>query len=70
MTWNSSFFPASGYRNDSNGKFYNVGSYGYAWMSTPYSATYGYNLAFYSGAVNLNYANYRSYGFPVRCISE
>ena len=72
QTWaaNSSFFPASGYRNYSNGKFYLVGSGGYAWLSTPNSATYGYYLEFHSGAVYPNSAHYRSRGFPVRCISE
>ena len=66
----SSFFPASGYRHPANGKFCNVGSSGYAWISTPNSATYGCYLAFYLGAVHPNRAANRSNAFPVRCISE
>ena len=73
VTWtmNSSFFPASGRRSYSNGKFYLVGFNGYAWMSTPYNTSNGYNLSFYSGYVypNSNYSG-RSYGWSVRCISE
>ena len=71
-TWaaNSSFFPASGYRTTPVGEFYVVGTYGFYWMSTPNSAAYGHNLLFNSGAVNPNHACERSYGFPVRCISE
>ena len=70
MIWKDGFFPASGQRYLSTGQFYVVGSHGYTWMSTPYSATYAYLLAFYSGVVLPNYAYYRSYGFPVRCIIE
>ena len=68
--WNSSFFPASGYRRASSGKFYVVGSSGYGWMSTPGSATGGYNLRFHSGYVNPNNNFSRSHGFPVRCIID
>ena len=65
-----SFFPASGYRNASNGKFYAVGTNGYAWMSTPYNSTNGYYLDFRSSTVYPNYTNHRSFGFPTRCIKE
>ena len=70
MKWSGSFFPASGCRKYSNGQFVGVGSSGHAYMSTPGSATYGYYLGFYSGALYPSYANYRSYSMPVRCISE
>ena len=66
----SSFFPASGFRYLSDGKFYQVGSYGYFWMSSPYSATHGYDLRFGSDAVYPNFTHHRSFGYPVRCISE
>ena len=66
----SSFFPASGFRNSANGYFNWVGSYGFAWISTPHSTTNGYGLHFVSGAVYPNLARYRSYGWPLRCISE
>ena len=70
MTWNTSFFSASGYRHSSNGKFYSVGYDGYVWMSTPYSATFGHTLFFRPGRGDLNTTYQRSYSWPTRCISE
>ena len=71
-TWNanSSFFPANGYRHYSSGQFYHVGSHGYGWMSTPNGATSGYVLEFFLKSNGTNHSTYRSFGFPVRCISE
>ena len=70
MTWNTSFFPASGDRDYSDGKLYHAGSYGYTWMSTPKSTAIGYTLGFLSGGVHPNNVYPRAAGKPVRCISE
>ena len=64
------FFPASGFRNNSDGSLGNVGGDGYYWSAVPYSAGDGCNLYFYWSYVNpqLNYN--RSYGFAARPVSE
>ena len=60
----SIFFPAAGYRYDSD--LY-AGSYGDYWSSTlrPSYANYAYSLSFYSGSTYADY-NYRSDGQSVR----
>ena len=67
------FFPASGYRNYSDGALSNVGSYGSYWTAAPYmyyTYQYGRSLSFYSSRVNpMNYS-YRSLGFAVRPVQE
>ncbi|GHT84679.1 hypothetical protein FACS18947_2470 [Bacteroidia bacterium] len=67
---NTPFFPASGYRYYSSGALNGVGQYGYAWSSSPSSATGGFGLAFDSSAAYPAFYNYRTYGFPVRCVAE
>ena len=62
-------FPASGYRNNSNGSLNNVGSNGYYWTATPYSTNNGRNLNFNSSNTNWNNNN-RANGFPVRAVAE
>ena len=66
------FYPATGYRDSRSGGLYYVGAFGYSWSSSSISAasTYGSNLNFTSGNVIPEYSNYRSYGFPVRCVQE
>ena len=66
---NSIFFPASGYRNISNGSLNNVGSYGYYWSASAYNSNLGHILTFYSGYWYWC-SNYRAYGFPVRAVAE
>ena len=61
------FFPASGYRNYSDGKLYNSGTNGYGWTSTPYNSSNAWNLNFNSGDAYVNNNN-RGNGFPVRCV--
>jgi len=62
---NHIFFPASGFRNDSNSQLFNGGSYGYCWSASAYSSVNGHNLYFNSS--NFCWNNYyRAYGFPVR----
>ena len=67
---NTIFYPASGFLNSGSGAFTLVGSSGYCWSCSPGSATYGYNLYFYSGNVNPSSNVSRAYGFPVRCVQE
>lgn len=60
------YFPASGYRNYSNGGANNVGSYGYCWSAVPNNQNNGRNLNFNSSNVNPLNNNNRAYGFGVR----
>lgn len=70
-TKNKLFFPASGFRNYSDGSFYLVTALGYYWSSSVYNTAYGYNLRFdQSNGVVPQYSLNRSYGFSVRCIKE
>lgn len=64
------FFPASGCRDYSAGSFHGVGRYGYYWSGSVYDATHGFYLGFYTTAVYPQDSNARSFGFPVRCVSE
>ena len=64
------FFPASGFRSDSDGSLIGVGLNGYCWSAVPRSTNYGCYLDFYWSYVSpLNYNN-RSYGFAARPVSE
>ena len=66
---NSIFFPASGYRNYSNGSLNDVGSYGYYCSASANNSNNGHNLYF-----NTSYwywsSNTRASGFPVRAVAE
>lgn len=64
------FFPASGYRNFSDGSLNYVGSYGYVWLSSAHSQGSAYGLSFTSGYVNLQSLNYRARGFSVRPVAD
>ena len=64
------FFPASGFRSNSDGSLGNVGSYGYYWSAVPYSTYYGCNLYFYWSNVSPQNNYSRSYGFAARPVSE
>ena len=64
------FFPASGFRDGSDGSLYNVGFNGYYWSAVPGSTSYGCGLNFYWSGVNPQ-GNYdRSFGFAARPVSE
>jgi hypothetical protein len=65
------FFPASGYRKNSDGSLSNVGSYGYYWAASAYgsSTDSARNLSFMSSYWSWNY-KIRSSGFPVRAVAE
>lgn len=64
------FFPASGYRNRSDGSLYYVGSDGYVWLSSAYSQGYAYYLSFSSSYVSPQGYYYRAYGYSVRPVQE
>ena len=65
--------PASGYRASNSGGLNDVGSRGYAWSSSPSSASsvYGSYLGFDSSNVNPEY-NFQAVRAvsPVRCVQE
>tara|TARA_Y100001954_G_scaffold210294_1_gene236039 strand:- start:1702 stop:3135 length:1434 start_codon:yes stop_codon:yes gene_type:complete len=60
--------PMAGFRNDSDGSLYFVGTHGYFWSSTV-SGTNARLLRFNSSSAYL-YANRRAYGFSVRCLKD
>ena len=64
------FFPASGFRNNSDGSLNGVGSSGCYWSAVPGSTFSGCNLSFHWGYVYPQYYNDRSYGFAARPVSE
>ena len=68
--FNTNWFPASGYRNYSDGSMSNVGSYGYYWSASPGSESYGCYLNFNSRFVNPSCYGNRADGFSVRCVQE
>ncbi len=70
VTGKNVYYPASGYVNRSSGAFAGVGSYGYCWSSTTYSATNGRSLYFNSGTMRRSYDSYRANAFPVRPVQK
>ena len=64
------FFPASGFRFNSDGSLRSVGYNGYYWSAVPYYTNSGCYLIFYWGNVSPQVGNYRSYGFAARPVSE
>jgi hypothetical protein len=62
-------FPASGYRNSSDGKLGSVGSTGYHWSSSPESVSNSFRLGFNSSGVTV-VASAHDYGFSVRCVQN
>jgi hypothetical protein len=64
------FFPASGYRYESYGSMYDVGSFGFVWLSSAYSQDGAYNMFFFSSYVNPHVDRYRASGRSVRPVQE
>ena len=64
-------YPASGYRNPSNGNLVSTGTTGHYWEAEPSGADRAYNL-YYEGNSNYHPANIfaRTNGYAVRCIME
>lgn len=69
-TFNTNWFPASGYRYCVDGSMNGVGSYGYCWSASPHSSGNGYYLYFNSSSVNPSGNGSRAYGCSVRCVQE
>lgn len=63
-------FPASGYRNNTNGSLSNVGTAGGYWSASLLDAGYGYSLVFFSSSVTPSASNNRAFGLAVRCVQE
>ena len=64
------WYPASGYRNSSGGRLYNVGYYGFYWSVSP-DGKYAYCLYFSNYGRVYPASDYdRAYGQSVRCIKE
>ena len=64
----TTWYPASGYRNDNDGGLNSVGYHGRYWSASPYSY-YAYYLFFsYDGRVNPSNYYYRARGYSVRCL--
>ena len=61
---NSVFFPAAG--GCINSSVDDVGSYGNYWSASRYSSFYAWSLSDNSGSMNLNYDEFRYYGYSVR----
>ena len=64
------FFPASGYRNRSDGGANFVGSFGSCWSAVPYAQVYGCVMAFSLLNVTPLDHDSRAYGFGVRSCQE
>lgn len=60
---------AAGYLDNSTGSLLGRGTLGFSWSSTQYSSTFGYYLLFASSYSTMN-ANYKAYGFVVRCLKD
>ncbi|CAA7388619.1 fibrobacter succinogenes major paralogous domain-containing protein [Chryseobacterium fistulae] len=63
-------FPATGYRNTSDGVLLSRGSQGWYWTSSDNTPGMSLAFGFYPSTIYANYANIRSQGFPVRCVAE
>ena len=63
------WYPASGYRYDSDGSLFNVGYGGFYWSASPNILYFAYNLKF-NGRVDPSYLNPRAFGLSVRCLQE
>ena len=64
------FFPASGFRNYSDGSLVNVGNIGCCWSAVPNDANGGCSLIFSWSYVYPQSSYSRSYGFALRPVSE
>ena len=64
------FFPASGFRDSSDGSLSDVGGNGCCWSAVPYVTDGGCSLNFDWSNVFPQASNYRSYGFAARPVSE
>ncbi|MDD2908086.1 MAG: prepilin-type N-terminal cleavage/methylation domain-containing protein [Candidatus Gracilibacteria bacterium] len=61
--------PYAGYRNWDGGYFYNGGSFGGYWSSSP-NGVNAYHFGFVSSSIGTNNSDYQAYGFSVRCFKN
>ena len=61
------FFPAAGYRRNSDGFANGRGSYGYYWSSSP-NGSNAYDFRFVSSGTYASDSSSRAYGYSVRCV--
>ena len=61
--------PLAGDRNWNNGTYYNQGSYGFYWSSSP-NGTTSYYAYFSPGSGNIASNYSRANGFSVRCVKH
>lgn len=64
------FFPASGYRSNSDGSLLNVGSEGAVWLSSAYDQGYAYYLSFRLGNVVPKNSSRLSRGLSIRPVQD
>lgn len=69
-TGETAWYPASGSRGVGSGAMSYERGNGYYWSASPYSATDGYSLCFYSTSAYPRGTSQRGSGFPVRCVQE
>ena len=64
------YFPASGYLVRDTGLLTSIGEAGYCWASSGYglSSLLGGRLRLWDSWIGSIDGDYRSYGFPVRCV--
>ena len=62
-------FPFAGLRYSTDGQYYNQGTFGYYWSSSPFSSN-AYDAAFWSGAGNVADVNRRASGYSLRCVKD
>jgi hypothetical protein len=66
----TTFLPASGFRDPSNGSAAHIGSIGHYWSSTPQSFSTGHTISFRDGYAYPNDNYYASSGSPIRCVKQ
>lgn len=64
------FFPASGFRLNSDGSLFNVGNSGCCWSAVPSNTGFGCDLGCLWSGVGPQSSDNRSYGFAARPVSE
>ena len=69
-TWNGSFFPASGYREDYDGSLREVGQFSVVWTSAAHSQGYVYRLRFGNGNISNQGGIGLIFGCSVRPVAE
>ena len=64
------YYPPTGYRQYMTGAINQIGNNGDYWVAVPSTEPRGRNLYFTGSTMNPQGNDFRSYGFPVRCVAE